>query len=201
MIRLIHKYRVLSDLFDIFLVVLLIGKRRQIDTKIWCSLLNAGKELSFRLIVWEMSDIMGVVWRKTENYRYFPHVVSIFFLVVHLAFFFFFFLLQRYFTNAISFLPYGDLTPRIRYSIGCVVVNLIEHKGFRYSSNAICNRVTYPIKSSYAIDCTPIRRQILDKFYPLLLHSCVAIPSRIDIHSHLELIKIYVWILYFCLKF
>lgn len=89
--------------------------------------------------------------------------------VIHLLFFF---CCSEVISRArFLFLVFGDLTPRIRYSIRRAVVNLIEHKGFRYSSNAICNRATYPIKSSCAVGCTPTRRQTLDKFYSLLLHS------------------------------
>lgn len=109
---------------------------------------------------------------KNRNYRHASHCVNIFpsFLTSALSSSFFSALISR---TQFLFLPSGDLTPRIRYSIGRAVVDLIEHKGFRYSSSAICNRATYPIKSSYAVDCIPTQRQTLDKFYSLLLHSCI----------------------------
>lgn len=81
----------------------------------------------------------------------------------------------------VPFSSYGDITLRIRYSIWYAVVDLIEHKGFRYSSNAICNRAIYPIKSSYAVDCATTWRQTIDKFYSTrrLLHTGMVIFIRI----------------------
>jgi len=102
---------------------------------------------------------------ENRNYRYFPHVVSIFFPVVPLVVSFFF-LLQRYFTNAISFLPYGDLTLRIRYSIGRVVVNLIEHKGF--DIRRMQYAIEWPIQSNPRMLSTALRRG--DRFLISFIH-------------------------------
>lgn len=138
-------------------------------------LLNVSKELSFANSsrdVWHNGNNV----EKTRNYRHFPHIMSISFLFVHLSLLFSF-CCKDILRMQFLFLRYGDLTSRTRYSIDPAVVNLIEHKGFRYSSSAICNRMTYPIKSSYAIDYTPTQRQTLDKFYSLLLHSCIVISS------------------------
>jgi len=105
----------------------------------------------------------GNTAEKNRNYRHSLHCVNIFppRPLVLQPYFFCSKIISR---TRIPFLLFGDLTLRIRYSIGRAVVDLIEHKGFRYSSNAICNRATYPIKSSYAVGCTPMRRQTLDKF-------------------------------------
>ena len=71
-------------------------------------------------------------------------------------------------------------SPRARYSEAeSLVVLLIERKGFRYSSDAICNRASRPIEWSLAVDCiddaTTARADLLISFIcclsPLLSHA------------------------------
>jgi len=135
------------------------------------NIMGAGKELSSANSSRDARH-NGHSIEKNRNYRHALHCVNIF--PPHsLPFYPVFFFVAKWFRERNSFFTVRRFNSRIRYSIGRAVVDLIEHKGFRYSSNAICNRATYPIKSSYAVDCTPTRRQTLDKFYSLLLHSCI----------------------------
>lgn len=141
---------------------------------------------------------MGIVWRKTEIIDTFRMLCQYFFSSSTFFFLFatkifhernFFFTLRRF--NSANSIFHRSRCREFNWAQGVLI--FVE---CNMQSSDLSNQILV-----YAIDCTPTRRQILDKFYPLLLHSCIVISSRIVIHFHLELMKIYVRILRFCLKF
>lgn len=125
-----------------------------------------------------MCDIMGTPVEKNRNYR---HIVPIFFLLAHLFFVrTFFFPVAKWFRERNSFFIVR------RFNSTNSIFHRPHCRGFNWAQGVSifveCNMQSSDLSNQILVCCRPhsdVRRQTLDKFYTLLLHSCIVISFRI----------------------